>query len=317
MRVGDLDGSAWRERLVHGGAGVRIGPFDLLLRVEVPELHEPLQRLYADHPLLDGQRVYSCHPRLRAVRRFGRPRARRVRFSVDGLAPHEDMPREHALAVLEWGINLAIAMRFHGFLMLHAAVLERRGRALLLPAEPGSGKTTLCAALAARGWRLFSDEFGLLRPGGIDFSPVPRPMPLKNESIDVLARFAPELTRGPVIPHTRKGTIVHVKPATESVARAQETAAARWLVFPQWDAAAPLQLHGIDRAEAFMRLATNAFNYELLGEAGFAAVRALVGNCHAYRLKYSNLEECVARITALADGDELAGPGEVESAVPL
>jgi predicted ATPase len=29
---------------------------------------------------------------------------------------------------------------------------------VILPAPPGSGKSTLCAALVTRGWRLLSDE---------------------------------------------------------------------------------------------------------------------------------------------------------------
>ena len=60
---------------------------------------------------------------------------------------------------------------------------------MLLPAAPGSGKTTLCAGLSLRGWRLLSDEFGLIRPGTTDLVPVPRPMALKNESIDVIRQF--------------------------------------------------------------------------------------------------------------------------------
>lgn len=314
MRVGDLGAADWSRRLSGRGAGVRVGPFDVLLRVGPTELHAHLQRLYADHPFLTGPRVYSCHARLRAAWHLGRPPARRVRFSVDGLAPHEDMPRGQGLAVLEWGLNLAIAMRFHGFLMLHAAVLERRGRALLMPAEPGSGKTTLAAALAMRGWRLFSDEFGLVRPGGTLLTPVPRPLPLKNDSIAVLGEYAPEAVRGPVIPNTRKGTIVHLKPPRDSVARANEPAPVRWIVFPRWRAGAELAIEELDPVDAFMGVATNAFNYELLGEAGFDSVRALVQAGRAYRLTYSKLPECVAALTRLADEDDLGDPDVVANA---
>lgn len=301
-RVGDLPVDDFASRLSRGGVAVRIGPFDLQVCAQARGLVQPLHSLYRDYPLLDGERVLHGHVEVRDVLRL-LPKPRRVvRFTVDGRAPHEDMPAGQALPVLEWGINLVIALRFHCYLMLHAAVLEREGRALLLPAWPGHGKTTLCAALAHRGWRLFSDEFGLVRPGTRELVPVPRPMPLKNESIEVIRRFAPDACFGPTIPGTRKGTIAHVRPPPASVVRAQETAPAAWIVFPRWEAGAALALEEIPRSEGFMQLATNAFNYEMLGEAGFDTARGLVEATRCYRLVYSDLDEAVAALDALAAG---------------
>lgn len=305
-RVGDLSLAALRHRLESEGLGVRVGPFDLRLRTDVRAIVDPLHRLYSDHPLLEGERVYSAHADLRRVWHVGRRVGRRIRFSVDGIAPHEDMPPGQGLAVLEWGINLALAMRFHCFLMLHSAVLERNGRALLMPAMPGDGKTTLCAALMHRGWRLFSDEFGLVRPGGTELTPIPRPLPLKNESIEVLRAFAPEAQLGPLIPGTRKGTISHVKPPAKSVARAEQTAPAGWVVYPRWSAGAALKLEEVPKAEGFMQLATNAFNYEMLGEAAFTTARALMDQVRCFRLVYSDLQEAVTALNAIADSDARA-----------
>jgi HprK-related kinase A len=302
-RVGDLSHYDLKRRLEGPGLGVRVGPFDLHLRTDVQQIFDSLHRLYSEHPLLEGERVYSCHAEVRQVWHVGRAPGRRIRFSVDGLAPHEDMPVGQGFAVLEWGINLALAMRFHCFLMLHAAVLERNGRALLLPALPGYGKTTLCAALMHRGWRLFSDEFGLVRLGGTELTPIPRPLPLKNESIEVLRGFAPEAEFGPKIPGTRKGTVAHVKPPKESVVRAQETAPAAWVVYPKWSPGEALALERLDKADGFMQLATNAFNYEMLGESAFMTVRALMSAVDCHRLIYSDLEQAVTALSALADGD--------------
>src|SRR4029079_4735133 len=130
---------------------------------------------------------------------------------------HDDLPVGHALAVLEWGLNLVIALRSHSWLMLHSAAVERSGGVLLLPAWPGAGKTTLCTALAFRGWRLLSDEFGLVEPRSRLIAAIPRPMPLKNEAIEVIRAFAPDAELGPTIPNTRKGTIAHVKPPSDSI----------------------------------------------------------------------------------------------------
>ena len=303
-RVGSLGQAQCASRLDGAGLPIRIGPFHAHIRVPVRGVQGALYTLYADYPLIDEANVFSFHALLVERRDFPRLHRRMVRFKVDGRVPHEDFPAAQALPVLEWGINLVIALRSHCFLMLHSAVLERSGRALLLPAAPGFGKTTLCAALAHRGWRLLSDEFGLIRPGTRDFIAVPRPMALKNESIDVIRSFAPEAVIGPSTANTRKGTVAHVKPPAGSVANQHVPARARWIVFPRWEPDARLLLQPLSIAESFMLLAMNAFNYELLGEAAFRTVHDVISGTDCYRLVYSDLDAALAGLEQLARNDE-------------
>jgi HprK-related kinase A len=285
------------------GVGVRLGPFEVKLRSSLTAIEAPLYRLYRDYPLLDDDRVFSMHLKLTPARGFPRFDRPTVRLLVDGRAPHEDLPRAQALAVLEWGINLVIALRSHSLLMLHSGAVERGGRAMLFPAWPGSGKTTLCAALVHRGWRLFSDEFGLVRPSTMEAVPIPRPMPLKNESIDVIRSFVSDAELGPTISNTRKGTIAHVKAPVASIREAGVLAPVRWIVFPQWAAGVPLACEEMPKADAFLTLATNAFNYDMLGETAFLAVRHLVTTAKCYRLVYSDLAQAVPFLSELAAND--------------
>ena len=76
------------------------------------------------------------------------------------------------------------------------------------------------------------------------------------------------------------------------------------VVFPRWVAGAQFSLQETTKGEGFMRLATNAFNYELLGEAAFRTVRDVVSGARCYRLVYSDLEEATVRLGELADDDE-------------
>jgi hypothetical protein len=46
--------------------------------------------------------------------------------------------------------------------LLHAAVLESRGRAYVFAGPSGAGKTSLTLALLARGWRLVTEEIALV-----------------------------------------------------------------------------------------------------------------------------------------------------------
>jgi HprK-related kinase A len=304
--VAELGSDGFAARLRGEGLGVRLGPFDVKIGTTVQTIEEPLFRLYRDYPLLDDERVFNIHVRLEPSRNWPRIHKKTVRLLVDGRVPHEDLPFAHALPAVEWGLNLVIALRSHSWLMLHSAAVERDGGVMLFPAWPGSGKTTLCAALVHRGWRLFSDEFGLVAPSTCEVAPIPRPMPLKNESIEVIRAFAPDAELGPTIPNTRKGTIVHVKAPLASVRAAHVGAPVRWIVFPQWSAGAGLAFEEVAKADAFMMLATNAFNYEMLGELAFSAVRRLVVGAQCFRLLYSDLDRAIELLDRVAGADGVA-----------
>jgi HprK-related kinase A len=283
------------------GLALRFGPFIGRLKLDVPGLAEPLFELYRFNEVIEDPGVHSFHAAMTSHRSRSNPFRRWVRFTVDGQAPHEDMPFEQALPVLEWGINLVIALRYHCYLMLHAAVVERNGECMLMPAMPGDGKTTLSAALAQRGWRLFSDEFGLIRPGSDQMIPLPRPPALKNQSIEIIQSFEPSAHIGPSTAGTRKGTVAHLRPSQGSVARASETAPVGLIVFPRWDEGAQLALEPMGKADAFMTLGSNAFNFELQGEEGYDTVAALVDRADCYSLNYSKLDDAIEALNQLSD----------------
>jgi len=59
------------------------------------------------------------------------------------------------------------------------------------------------------------------------------------------------------------------------------------------------------KAQGFLMVASNAFNYEVLGETSFRLVDAMVGACACYSLTYSDLGEAVGaldRLTLSANG---------------
>ncbi len=181
------------------GAGrltVRTGPLWLRLKTRLGDVGDYVGRAYARHPFAVDAPFTDFDVELALpanLRRFLRPQ---VQFFVNGTAPFEPLPRDQAPALLEWGLNWTIAASCHQWLMLHAACLERNGHAVLLPAPPGSGKSTLCAALALRGWRLLSDEMCLIDTETLQVQALARPINLKNASIEVIRQFEPGASWG-------------------------------------------------------------------------------------------------------------------------
>lgn len=302
MKVAQLSLDEFSSLLGGCGLRIKIGPFNLSIQTRLPSLVHQLYLMYANYSLVDEHEIVEFHVQIIPRRSIRRPFARLVQFKVDGRAPFPPVPLEQALATLEWGINLVIAVRINHLLLFHSAAVERNGRVLLLPAWPGSGKTTLSAMLMHHGYRLFSDEFGLMEPQLGEFYPLPRLMPLKNQSINVIRNYLPEAVLGPEIPGTLKGTVAHICPTQESIERLNETAQARWIVFPKWAAGAAVQLEPLPQSEAFLLLATNAFNYEVLGETAFNAVASLVRGCECRKLVYSDFNDVLVVLNELTDG---------------
>jgi len=215
------------------GLVLETGPFTTRIHTPIKHFSLFLQHLYADFPVAPPNTPADFRIRLKpppGLRHFIRPQ---VIFEHDGVRLFEPFPLSHAPPLFEWGLNWCIGTSAHQYLILHAAVLEKQGSAVIMPALPGSGKSTLCAALMLSGWRLLSDEFGLVRADGL-LAPLPRPIPLKNQSIGVIHDLWPHAILGPEFPNTRKGTVCHLQPSRESVARMQETATPKWIVFPRF-----------------------------------------------------------------------------------
>ncbi|MBV8124147.1 MAG: HprK-related kinase A, partial [Paucibacter sp.] len=162
------------------------------------------------------------------------------------------------------------------------------------------GKSTLCAALMLSGWRLLSDELGLLDMKTRQIWGMARPLNLKNQSIDIIRQFAPSAEFSDPVPDTTKGLVALLKPGSDSVARRQQPAQVRWVVLPRYQPQAAPRLSRMDRAEAVMVMAEQSFNYHIHGEQGFDALVHLCRISECFKFEYSQLDEGVKAINAMA-----------------
>jgi HprK-related kinase A len=222
-------------------------------------------------------------------------------FYFDGTNPFNPLPAAQAFPLLEWGLNWCFAGYCNRFLTLHAAVVEKNGLAMILPAPPGSGKSTLCAALINSGWRLLSDELAIIEPDEVMLVPNPRPVSLKNESISVIGTFVPDGVFSPIVQETVKGRVAHMRPPAESVKRSAEVARPRWVVFPRYVAGQQARLESLPKAEALLRLAENAFNYTAHGPRGFEILAQVIDTSACYKFSYGNLDEAMRMFGDLAN----------------
>lgn len=197
-------------------------------------------------------------------------------------------------------MNWCVTTNAHHFFMCHSAVLAKDNRAVILPAPPGSGKSTLCAALMLSGWRLLSDELALVNPETGALTPFVRPVSLKNASIQVIKERFPAAVLTPPVMDTIKGTVAHLKPTSQSLQSASLSAIPRWLIFPQYDSTARFELMPLGKAHAVVELAKNAFNLPVLGVKGVDALVSVIESSESFELRYGNLDVAIEELDRLA-----------------
>lgn len=283
------------------GLKYQVGPFNICLKTNIPQFVDTFVKMYAPLTYLSEPCVFDFHTRVvrqRGIRGWFRPQAV---FAVDSVKPFEPYPYTHAYPLAEWGLNWCIGLSAHQHVMLHSAVLEYKGKAIILPALPGSGKSTLCSALMLRGWRLLSDEFGLLEPESGQLIPIPRAIPLKNKSIEIIRDYDDNAILGPVFEGTRKGDVAHLAPTESSFKRQNEKVYPAFVVFPQYRPEIRCKLIAQDKSSAFTRITKNSFNYYLSGESGFKVLSRVIQDCDCYAIQYNSLDDAVDALTELLE----------------
>jgi hypothetical protein len=194
---------------------------------------------------------------------------------------------EFAVATLVWEINRrVIASAAVGWVLVHAAAVQRGGVAMMLPGPSGSGKSTLAASLLAAGYGYLTDDVVAIDATG-RIVPYPKPLGLGE---DVVPMFA-ALSDAPPAATSSDGER-YVSPT--ALGACASDAAPRLVLFPTYDAAGSDRLVAISRAETLVRLAESSFNFATRGQDAFETLARVIDVCECYRIEYAHADRVVA-----------------------
>lgn len=274
---------------------LRIGPVAFELRSShVPTL-AAAAALYRDYPA--GHRDGICDFLAEAAapnwarKYIRRSLVSRGDYEVEGAVP---LPVHMGLLVLEMAMNLQMALGYRRGLLFHAASSIRDGCALLIEGDSGRGKSTLAATLAyaRENWRHGGDEFALVSLGKKrEVLAFPRPISLKNASIDIMESLAPQERFGPLLTGTPKGKIRHLLPPQTDIETMDEPARLGLIVSAHFSPGSETRAVKMGESEAYTRLSVASTNQVRLGEQGFDALVDIVRAVPAFDIYYGSTEK--------------------------
>jgi HprK-related kinase A len=297
--IGELSENKFLRRIKNSGIHYSHGPFNISLKTDNAFFSHLFFNLYQHLALIPEDSIFHYQISLHNPSSFRKWIKPQLIFNIDNILPFEPYPSNHGLPLYEWGLNWCIGTTAHQYLMIHSASVEKHGKGLIFPAMPGSGKSTLCAALSYNGYRLLSDEFAIIRHDDGEILSAPRAIGLKNESINLIKSFLPAAWMGPSFEKTRKGTVAHLAPPRESLIKQHETATPSIIIFPRYRKGSKTRLTPISRSQAFTRLSNNSFNYQLSMETGFISLSRLIKSCDSYEFEYSDLHQAIEAIDSI------------------
>jgi len=188
-------------------------------------------------------------------------------------------------------------LNYRSVATVHAGVVAREGRALLLEGESGAGKSSLAFACARRGFTLLSDDAGFILRNDPSLTVLGNPRFLRFEEgaralFPELSRYEPALAGG--------GEESMEVPASDFPAiRTAFRAAARAVVFLERRSAGPARLRTVRPEEALTRLLRQTPRLAAwVNREQTETFRRLAAQ-GAYALEYSGLDDAVEALARL------------------
>ncbi len=181
-------------------------------------------------------------------------------------------------------------------LNIHAAAVASGDGCILLPGRPGSGKSTLSAALGRSGFTYLSDEVALLAGPDLRVRPVPLAICVKSTGWDALAPFYSELASLPV--HRRgDGKIVRYLRPPIDLASLRASYAVSRIVFPRYVPGCVTRLRPLGSVEGLRRLLGECVSApDGLTMDGVAAMVDWLGRVRCHELEQSSIPDAIDRL---------------------
>lgn len=203
-------------------------------------------------------------------------------------------------AVASWLLHLAcrqFAVAESDALLLHAAAVAWRGRGMLLAGASGSGKTTVTALLAARGFSHLTDELVCVPRASRSMTGLSVPLKLKIPGVAALERTLALHPDAPGVVAGRYDLLFSPRGARAP----RRVVPVDAIVFPSYRPDGPFRIEPLSPAQAALRLLSGVVNGDRLHDRGFAGVARVAGAADGYEMSYGSVGQVEGHLDTIRE----------------
>ncbi|HIE04775.1 MAG TPA: hypothetical protein EYP61_08455 [Candidatus Latescibacteria bacterium] len=184
--------------------------------------------------------------------------------------------------------------------VFHAGVVAKDDIGVILPAEPGGGKTSLVTALLELGFEYLSDEFAILDLESMTVLPFPKALCFKEEGMELFPHLKSRSLRVEWDMGGRMGRIWYLDPSDSGFKVSGKVRRVDYVVFPERDGTEGAEV--ISKAKAALKLAENLLNFESFGRDVLDVVLKVVNRAECLRLRTGSPQDGAQVINDLLEG---------------
>lgn len=181
---------------------------------------------------------------------------------------------------------------------VHAAALTNGKKTILIPAESGSGKTTMAAMLQNRGFQLLSDDFVPIDRHLFRAWHFPMAMSVKHGALEVLSSLYANLEEKPINETPAKKSVRYLYPDYDPE-RSNMASPVHDVVSIKYDPTVEFEFKEADRLKAIKLMLDQSWILPNPGNAGIFLDQ--VARWSFYQLTYSNNEKALDVLSKLFD----------------
>ncbi len=181
--------------------------------------------------------------------------------------------------------------------VIHASSVCYKNSAVMFPAQPGAGKSTLAALLMAHGCRLVSDDLTPVSLENQHLYPFPGAISVKQGSMPLLKSYFPDLESATEVLNPSKGEKVSYLAPPDPLPFPEGGYAVSAIVFVQYDGESDCELERVKNLDVINDFLTESW----LAHNGRAADQFIDWYLRTpcYKLRYGNHKKAVESIQKL------------------